>query len=222
MPSSPSTAPAPAGPAALAGAFAWLATVQLFAVQIVAQGHASNYTMRDDDISALGIPFCGPEIDTCSPLHALFNGGMILVGLLTIAGALLTWRAWPDTRLARAALVVLAGAGVGAILVGSATVATRPLVHAVGAVADFSFCGIGMVLMGLATWRRERGFAVFSVLCGLVVLATFGFYAGGIYLDLGRGGMERVAATSATLWFVVAGVRVFAHADPTANRRPAR
>ena len=214
MPDRLSTDRDPPGRAALAGAFAWLATVQLFAVQIVAQASASGYTMRDEDISALGIPFCSPAIATCSPLHALFNGGMILVGVLTIAGALLTGRAWPAGRLAGAARVVLAGAGVGSILVGAATVATSPVVHAVGAVVDFCCCAIGMALMGLAVRRREPGFAAFSVACGALVLASFALYAAGLYLGLGRGGMERVAATAATVWFVVAGVRVLARARP--------
>jgi len=202
--------PANTGRLTRAGGWAWIATVEFFAIQLVAQTAAPGFSMTRHDISALGIPVCGQQVAVCSPLHPLFDAGLILVGILTTAGALLTWRAWPGGPISRVGLGLLSIAGLGAIVAGVADVHTCPIAHAIGASLDFGAGGLGMMMMGLACRRRAPGLAWFSAAAGSIVVAAFLLYAAGLYLGIGRGGMERVAAISATLWFVLTGVWLLA------------
>src|ERR1700737_1918360 len=85
------------------GAVCWLLTGEYFVARpIVAAAWPRPYSYLHNYISDLGNTACGPfaysqttSVYVCSPLHPLMNASFVVVGLLTVAGAVLTWRAWP-------------------------------------------------------------------------------------------------------------------------------
>jgi hypothetical membrane protein len=98
------------------GALFLMATSEFFLVQSIAQMAWPGYSVSRYDISALGVTECGPYSNgsggltfyACSPLHAVMNAGFILLGVLTIAGVLLTRSIWPRRRLTSVGLTLVA------------------------------------------------------------------------------------------------------------------
>jgi len=151
------------------GALCWVAKLEFFVAEFIAQAAWPGYSMRDDTISLLGAQV--------SPRHAVMNGGLILAGLLTVAGAMLTRKAWPAGLLTALGVGLVVVAGAGTVGVGLWPVDGNSTLHV----------GIVTVAFGAAS---------------LGALILFG---SDVYFGLGRGGMERVAGYASTLWYVVAG-----------------
>jgi hypothetical protein len=104
-PASP-TFPAAATRLVALGAASWSLLVIFFTGQAIAQaGVAAPYSLLDNAISDLGATSCGPltigtyQTAVCSPWHPVMNGTFVASGLLTLLGALGSWRAWPPRRL---------------------------------------------------------------------------------------------------------------------------
>jgi hypothetical membrane protein len=203
----------------IAGALCWIATVEFFLAQSAARLAAVGYSIHDDDISLLGLTRCGPFLNpqthesfaVCSPLHGLFNGSLLLLGPLMLAGVVLTRSAWPDSRLSRAALVLMAVGAAGPVLGGWFPADTNLVVHVAGAILYFLVGGLGISLLGIARRHESRAGALFSIACGGIAFIAFVLYGRLIYLGLGRGGMERLAAWPLTLWFVATGAALLLH-----------
>lgn len=201
--------------AVLAGALCWVAGVEFFVAQAIAQAAWPEYSMTGHDISLLGAATCRPltgpatqAFVACSPLHRVMNGGFILLGLLTLAGAVLTRGAWPRSRTTDTALALVAIGAFGPVAVGIWPLDTNSVLHAAGALLHFVFAGLGIMLLGVVLLPRQRLLGLFSLICGLLSFVGFFLYVGGIYLGLGRGGMERVAGHSSTIWLVVIGAAI--------------
>jgi hypothetical membrane protein len=198
----------------IVGALCWIATIEFFLAQGIARLAAIDYSVRDDDISLLGLARCGPflnpqthqSVEVCSPLHGLFNGSLLLLGPLMLAGLILTRPAWPENRLARTALGLMAVGAVGPVLGGWFPADTNLVVHVAGAILYFLVGGLGIVLLGIALRHESRTGAMFSIACGGITFIAFVLYGRLIYLGLGRGGMERLAAWPLSLWFIITGV----------------
>lgn len=156
-----------------------------------------GYSLRDSTISVLGT--------VASPRAAVLNIGLIVAGVLTVAGTLLTWSAWPDTRSTRTALWLIVVAGVGTIGVGVFPVDSNEPIHIATTLATFVPGGIGVIALGLIVLRRHPIFGAATILFGAVSLGALALFAGHIYFSLGRGGMERVAGYASVLWYVLAG-----------------
>lgn len=198
----------------VAGASCWTLTVVYFAVQplVAAAWEVPPYDFSFNTISDLGVTECGSYlqldervVDVCSPRHTLMNTTFVVVGLLTVAGAVLTRGAWPRRRVASVGLTFILLSGVGAILVGLAPANVNIGVHAVGAVLQVPGA-VGPLLVGGAVWSTERRLAVFSPVCGAVGSAACLVYFGQVYLGLGPGGMERLAFDPLTVWKSAVGV----------------
>ncbi|KKC34746.1 DUF998 domain-containing protein [Devosia psychrophila] len=193
------------------GAIFWLLTVEFFIAQAVAQAAFPGYSLAHMDISLLGVSSCS-GVDpnafapVCSPLSLVFNAGMAINGALVVLGVWFTRKLWPQGPLTTAALWILAvGGGDGSILVGLFPLDISLPMHIVGAILALFVAGFGMLAMSAALWRRYRGFAVYTLATGAITLVAFVLYALEIYLGLGRGTMERIAAWPHTLWYIVAG-----------------
>ena len=203
--------------AVLAGALCWMASAEFFVAQAITRAAWPEYSMTAHDISLLGATTCGPTIDpatsqifvVCSPLHWLMNSGFILLGLLTLSGAILTRDAWPRGRFAGSALTLLAIGAIGPIVVGIWPLDTNNALHAAGALLHFIFASIGIVLLGIVLFPQRRLLGLFTLLCGLLSFVCFFLYAGGIHLGLGRGGMERLAGHPSTIWLMVIGMAIW-------------
>jgi hypothetical membrane protein len=169
--------------------------------------------MSRHDISFLGITSCGPftlpqssqTFDVCSPLHDVYNTAIVLFGLLTIAGAILTRPAWPPGRLASIGIALVILGAIGAILAGLFTADQDLGMHAAGALLHFVLTSVGTVLLGVAVLDRRTSLGAFSIACGAISLTAFILYGSQIDLGLGRGGMARLASYPCTLWLVVTG-----------------
>lgn len=189
------------------GAIFWLLTAQLFLAQFIAQAAWPAYSLVNEDISNLGL-VCGSDLP-CSPLNLLFNASMVLNGILVVLGVWFTHKLWPAGPLTTAALWLLAvGGGDGSILVGLFPINVFPPLHIAGAVLALFVAGIGMLAMAAAAWQDHRSFALYTLATGVVTLVAFGLYALEIYLGLGRGVMERLAAWPHTVWYIVTGALI--------------
>jgi hypothetical membrane protein len=194
------------------GAACWSLTLVYFAAQpIVAAAWEPPYSFSTNSISDLGNSGCGsfehPDgsfSDLCSPRHALMNMVFIVVGLMTALGAFLTRRTWPQRPSAMVGLILIAVAGAGAIMVGLAPADENLVLHGVGALLQVP-ANVGLLLLGVASWRSHRRIAVFSLVCGSVGTAASVLWVSGSHLGLGSGGMERLTIDPLTIWATVIG-----------------
>jgi hypothetical membrane protein len=91
------------------GGTCWIATLEFFAAQAIAQAawKGSDYSLAGNAISDLGVTACGRITIAgqpgyyCSPLHTLMNASFAATGILMLLGLYLTRPAWPGRRLAR-------------------------------------------------------------------------------------------------------------------------
>lgn len=198
------------------GAVCWIAGLEFFLAEAIAVVGWPGYSRLALDVSYLGATSCAPftdpdtaaVFDLCSPRHAAMNFGFVLLGVLHLAGLVLTYTAWPRHWLATVGLAALGMGAVGAVFVGLAPVDRDYSLHAAGAGLGLVVGNMGVALLGLAMLRRAPAFGLFSLVLGAAALAGFGLYIGHIYLGLGRGGMERVAAYPQTIWYALTGVSV--------------
>jgi hypothetical membrane protein len=194
------------------GGACWFLTLVYFAAQpVVTAAWEPPYSFSTNSISDLGNTGCGPfehpdgsSSYVCSPRHALMNTVLIAVGLLTALGAFLSRRTWPQRPSAMVGLILIAVAGAGGIMVGLAPADENLVLHGVGALLQVP-ANVGMLLLGVASWRSRRGIAVFSLVCGAVATAASVLWVSGSYLGLGSGGMERLAIDPLTIWTTVLG-----------------
>jgi hypothetical membrane protein len=108
----------------VAGAICWILALEYFAGQAIAQAAwKTPYSLTTNVVSDLGVTTCGQLTILgssrgyiCSPLHWVYAASCVLFGLLALAGAILTWPAWPRRRLATWGLVFLCVLGVGGCL----------------------------------------------------------------------------------------------------------
>lgn len=197
------------------GALAWFSAVQFFIAQVVvALAWFRPYSLKHDYISNLGDTSCGPDAvaavaGVCSPRHALMNASFIAIGITMALGGLLAREAFvPGWRRALAVgFFCLAGAGV--VLVGANPENQWTEAHAFGAGLNFLFGNVALVLFGLALPASRRALSRLSVVSGVVGLAGTVLFVAGIYLGLGVGGMERVAAYPMSTWQVMAGIALW-------------
>jgi len=151
----------------------------------------------------------------CSPLHALMNASFIALGLLTAAGAVLTWPAWPRRRLTALSLALVVLSGVCVIVIGLAPENVAPEVHTLAALVQVPVQLAGMVGLAIVAWRPWRGAAIWSLVC--VAVAVFGnvLFFSGQYLGVGIGGAERLSLEPLTVWTIGLGAGLI---RPSAKR----
>jgi hypothetical membrane protein len=204
----------------VAGAVCWLVGVlQYFVVQfVVAAAWTTPYSLVDNYISDLGNTRCGmfavprgTPAYVCSPEHALMNVSFCLAGLLTLAGVLLLWRAWPRRAMVTTAMVVFLVAGVLRTAVGLAPENENFNLHLLAAF-NIPVAAVAILLLSVAVWRTRRVLATTGVVLAILslvgsVLSVAGQYGGAaLYLGLGVGGTERLAGYSGNLWMVIAAL----------------
>jgi hypothetical membrane protein len=200
------------GAGVVVGAGCWLLTVAYFIVQpVVAAAWEPPYDLAANTISDLGITGCGDfrQFDdrvlyACSPRHALMNTVLVLVGLLTSAGALLTRALWPRRRLTTVGVGFVVLAGVGGILLGLAPADVNLAAHGAGALLQVPVA-VGPLLLGVAAWSVRPGVAAFSLGCGVVGSAACLLFFSRSDLGLGLGVMERLAFDPLTVWTTALG-----------------
>jgi hypothetical membrane protein len=186
------------------GGVAWLLTLQFFVVEAVAALRYEGYSYSADVISDLGT--------AASPARLLMNGSFVLQGVLIVAGALLLAPGLSGTggKLAR---LLLGLAGFGVLLVGVFPLDSSGTAHQVAAAAYL--LGGAMGVIALAYGVRPRSEALGSTLAFLGLLGVVGtiFFAAAVFLFLGEGGIERVAAYVVPVALPLAGVVLWRQKD---------
>ena len=206
-----STFPLVRGHGMVLAAWCWFLSFGFFVVEgIVQSAWTTPYSMIDNYISDLGAARCGTvtinayQAYVCSPLHGLMNTAYITVGALAAVGALLSRPAWPKGRQATAGLVLVAIAGVGAIIAGLFPEDVNQDLHILGALLAVPGSNIGMLLLALSLRRHHPALAVFTgliVLVGLAGLVLTGTPGSG----LGIGLTERLAGYPFEIWKTAIG-----------------
>ena len=158
-----------------------------------------GYSVSANYISDLGV---GPM-----PSSAIFNVAVVLFGLTTLLAAALLRKRNRESRI----WLLLVLCGIGAIGVGVFS-EDYPLVHRPSAFLAFFFGN----LAAMCSYRIVRPplSYMFAVL-GVIGLSALALYGGGVYLDLGVGGMERMILYPAILWAIGFGAYLSAEESRT-------
>ncbi len=183
-------------------------------VQLAWTGHPA-YSLQNNVISDLGNTQCGhwPNPTShyvCSPLHDVFNGSIIALGLLGILGVVLVRTGFPTRRTATIGLAMVAIGSIGAIGVGTFPENVDLTAHSISALVAFLIGNLGLAALGVAMFRDTRwsGFRAYTVLSGLVGLLGLGLYAGHVWAGLGQGGTERLIVAPLLLWLIVVAIHL--------------
>jgi hypothetical membrane protein len=207
------------------GALLWASSIQFFLAQVVvALGWETPYRVATRYISDLGNTACaaypvGSSIHVCSPWHAGMNASFLLLGLTMAAGAVLIARAFRAGRALEAGLLLISVAGLGVFLVGLFPENENIEAHTVGAGLNFICGNLGMIVLGVVG-SGSRRFDRVSQAMGILGLAGTVLFVKEIYLGLGQGGMERVAAYPLTIWLTGAGVYFWRIGRPDSGNNP--
>ena len=125
----------------------WIATLEYFVIQaIVAGAFLPAYDWAQNTISDLGNTRPCGEQQFCSPRYALMNTGLVILGLVMIAGAILTHQEFNDRRRARWGFLSMASAGLGATVVGFAPENVHHTLHLVAAFVAIGFGNLALVI----------------------------------------------------------------------------
>ena len=202
-------------------AIIWITAVQFFIAQAVVQlGWTTPFSLRENFISDLGNTTCGPyPLDSamyvCSPWHAWMNASFILFGVQIIVGTFLFFRSAPFSLARTLGWVLVFLAGPGVILVGIYPENGSIELHRLGAALNFVCGNLGMAALGIATrsiepWNRTW---LFTTIAGVVGAVATVLFVEEVFLGLGIGGMERLAAYPLPVWMIFVGVYWLRHRD---------
>jgi hypothetical membrane protein len=202
-------------------AILWLVGVlQFVGAMIVTQLGWSNpsYSLTQNYISDLGAVHCGTFGGhyICSPWYLVFDISIVLFGALLIVGVLLIPTAFPTRRSRTIGLGLFVFAGLGAVGVGLSPEDVNLAVHRSVALCAFAGGALALIVLGFAMFRDTRwdGFRGYTMLSGLFALVALILYVarswqwGGLWADLGDGGIERLIAAPILLWIAVASIRL--------------
>ncbi len=170
----------------LAGLLFLFGSVQFLLVMLISEGSLPAYSVSTQPISDLGV----------GPTAPLFNTSIVLLGLLTLAGAYFFHRTHKTLWITIPFLL----AGIGPIGVGlfpeNLPQSIRAL-HGVFALISFLFGGLVAIL---SSFRTRPPFRYIAIVLGIVGLVALGLFMGGQDAGIGYGGMERMIAYPGLLW----------------------
>jgi hypothetical membrane protein len=198
-----------------AGVLFIFGTVEFLIGMAVAQiGYGPSYSISQNLLSDLGVTRCGLVDSTgryaCSPWFVAFDAAVVLLGCLTIFGAIWVRRAFPAGPLSVAGLGLLALNGLGLLGAGLSPENVNDAAHTDFALLAFACGSVALIVLGVAMRASPlwKGVPAYSVASGLISGFSLLLFVGGSYLGLGLGGMERLVVAPVLLWLVVVGVRV--------------
>jgi hypothetical membrane protein len=191
----------------LPGVLLFLSAAQFMTALMLATSMATHVDVAGGAISDLGvIP------DTAW----LFNGSLVLIGVLNLTAGILLVRARPG----RATLAVVVAASVGAIGAGLVPL-DRGAAHGLFALLAF----IAFNLEAIATSRHVAGpMAAIGSVAGVIGLAFVGIMVVGdsgttaVFGPIGHGGAERMIVYPVMLWLLAFGGYLIGAADSDGQR----
>ena len=151
---------------------------------ITAEALYPGYSTSENYISDLGV----------GPSALIFNSSVFLLGVLAVSGVYFIQKAFSFKLFS----ILAAIAGIGAMGVGLFP-EDAGIIHAAFSLITFLFAGISAI----ASYRLEKPpLSYLSIMLGTMSLVALVLFSSGIYLGLGKGGMERMIAYPALLWMV--------------------
>jgi len=143
-----------------------------------------SYSTSENYISDLGV----------GPSALVFNSSVFLLGVLAVCGAYFIQKAFSFKLFS----ILAAIAGIGAMGVGLFP-EDAGMIHVVFSLITFLFAGISAI----TSYKLEKPpLSYLSIMLGTVSLVALVLFSSGIYLGLGKGGMERMIAYPALLWML--------------------
>jgi len=179
-----------------AGLFFFLAGAQFSVFLVIAEAIYPGYSVSGNFISDLGV----------GPAANVFNGSVILLGLLAF-GAVYVGRRLFD----RVLLILLLLTGIGAVGVGVFT-EDFPGLHTIMSFIAFAFAGLS------AIWSYrfvKPPLSYLAIVLGVLGLLALVLFAAQVYLGLGHGGMERMIVYPILAWAMSFGGYLMAEAPAT-------
>jgi len=174
----------------VAGALVLVAVTQFVLGVIVSEALYPGYSVADNYVSDLGV----------GPSALIFNSSAFLLGLLLLIGAYFLQRGFHFEMLTLMVVLTAVGAmGVGVFTEDFATI------HSVFSLITFVFSGLAAIFSVVCS-RVHRfplvrmPFSAISIVLGLMALGALGLFLGGVYLGLGKGGMERIVVYPVLMW----------------------
>jgi hypothetical protein len=111
------------------------------------------------------------------------------------------------------ARVLLVAAGAGVLLVGLFPSDGDATVHSVAAAVHLLGGGLGLIALAYGVRPRSEALGTALALLGLLGVIATVFFASVVFLGLGEGGMERVAAYVLPVGLAIAGVALWRQGD---------
>ncbi len=164
---------------------------------IVAEALYPGYSTSDNYISDLGV----------GPSSLIFNSSVFLLGILAVIGAYFIQEAFGFRLFSLFAAIT----GIGAMGVGLFP-EDAGVIHAVFSLITFLFAGLSAII----SYRLQKPpFSYYSVILGVTALLALVLFASGVFLGLGKGGMERMIAYPALLWAIGFGGHLTGYSSDT-------
>ncbi|MDI6805936.1 MAG: DUF998 domain-containing protein [Candidatus Bathyarchaeia archaeon] len=165
----------------VAGFLLFVGAVQFVLGMIISEALYPDYSTANNYISDLGV----------GPSALIFNSSICLLGVFIVAGAYFIQKAFKSKIFS----ILLALTGIGAMGVGIFTEDYPPL-HGIFSLITFLFAGISIIFSS----KFERPpLAYLSIILGATSLVSLALFGYGVYLGLGKGGMERMIANPVLL-----------------------
>lgn len=151
---------------------------------ITAEALYPGYSTSENYISDLGV----------GPSALIFNSSVFLLGVLAVCGVYFVQKAFSFKLFSMLAAI----AGIGAMGVGLFPEGAG-MIHVAFSLITFLFAGISAI----ASYKLEKPpLSYLSIILGTMSLVALVLFSSGIYLGLGKGGMERMIAYPALLWML--------------------
>lgn len=188
---------------AAAGIIWFLSVVYLLAEVITAAAWTTPYSFARDSISSLGVTTC--ETGSCSPAHDVMNAAFVILGVITILGALLlhnhivnrTTKAW---ILGLAVIIAVSTAATGLFPANDGT-----LIHWSAVLPGFIGRHIVLVLIAWHLRKTRRVVAAWAAVCAATgVIGAVLMLANALHFGIG----ERLALYPLPAWMAVTGAAV--------------
>jgi hypothetical membrane protein len=187
------------------GVLIGVGVVQFVVAMAWVQSRYGGYSLLTNYISDLGNT-------STSPLPAVFNDSIILLGLFAFLGILLAWGGFPRGGTRVVGLFFFLIASVSAILVGLFPENVNPNVHDTVSLMVFLPGGLALVLLavGMREGTHWSSYRLFSAVLGFVTLVSLAYFAPTqLYNTTWDPGLiERLIVAPILIWGFVVGVHL--------------
>jgi hypothetical membrane protein len=164
----------------ISGLVLFAGVAQFFLLVLIAEAIYPGYSVANNYISDLGV----------GSTAYIFNTSIILLGIAIIISGIFLEKFSMPLR------IVLILAGIGAMGVGVFPETTGSL-HTYSSLIVFLMASIAPYFI---IWRLRNTMSALWVILGTIGLISLILYVPGIYLGLGKGGMERLIVYPNLLW----------------------